>query len=165
LDYEQFPFKCKLCHEYGHFARNCKKVEATPPSNGREEKWQVVSRKMGINGNRAQSATDTSNGGSITSVIEMKSPTKWNANPYQKATISSSKQFEYLSQLEEIAEEGIHIIPGARTTPTEQPLVQISSQSNPKLSVVPLQHKGNTVIIFESSMETSIDPIEPRPKD
>jgi hypothetical protein len=22
LDYEKIPFKCKMCHEYGHFARN-----------------------------------------------------------------------------------------------------------------------------------------------
>ena len=25
IDYEQFPFKCKFCHGYGHFARSCKK--------------------------------------------------------------------------------------------------------------------------------------------
>ena len=24
LDYEQIPFKCKLIHEYRHFAKNCK---------------------------------------------------------------------------------------------------------------------------------------------
>lgn len=25
LDYEQIPFKCKVCHKYGHFANRCKK--------------------------------------------------------------------------------------------------------------------------------------------
>ena len=25
LNYEQIPFKCRFCHGYGHFARNCKK--------------------------------------------------------------------------------------------------------------------------------------------
>jgi hypothetical protein len=25
LDYEQFPFKYKVCHEYGHFAKECMK--------------------------------------------------------------------------------------------------------------------------------------------
>ena len=25
LDYEQILFKCRFCHEYGYFARNCKK--------------------------------------------------------------------------------------------------------------------------------------------
>ena len=23
LDYEHIPFKCKVCHEYGHFANRC----------------------------------------------------------------------------------------------------------------------------------------------
>ena len=26
LDYEQIPFKCKLCHEYGHFSNRCSKL-------------------------------------------------------------------------------------------------------------------------------------------
>ena len=25
LDYDQIPFKCRFCHGYAHFARNCKK--------------------------------------------------------------------------------------------------------------------------------------------
>ena len=25
MDYEQIPFKCKYCHEYGHFAKSCPK--------------------------------------------------------------------------------------------------------------------------------------------
>lgn len=33
LDYEQLPFKCRKCHVYGHFARDCS-------SNGVEEKWK-----------------------------------------------------------------------------------------------------------------------------
>jgi len=25
LEYEQIPFKCKVCHEYGHFTNKCSK--------------------------------------------------------------------------------------------------------------------------------------------
>jgi hypothetical protein len=42
LDYEHLPFKCRGCHEYGHFARNC-------PKNSEEDKekkegWKKVKR-------------------------------------------------------------------------------------------------------------------------
>jgi len=29
LDYEQLSFKCRSCHEYGHFARNFPKIQPT----------------------------------------------------------------------------------------------------------------------------------------
>ena len=31
IDYEQLPFKCKKCHEYGHFARICSQMEVQEP--------------------------------------------------------------------------------------------------------------------------------------
>jgi hypothetical protein len=39
LDYEQLPFKCRGCHEYGHLQRNCPK---NPPSTEKEghEGWK-----------------------------------------------------------------------------------------------------------------------------
>jgi hypothetical protein len=40
LDYEQLPFKCRLCHEHGHFQRNCPKAQ--PEEEG--EGWQRVKR-------------------------------------------------------------------------------------------------------------------------
>lgn len=27
LDYEQVPFKCNFCHEYGHFIKSCPKLK------------------------------------------------------------------------------------------------------------------------------------------
>jgi hypothetical protein len=36
LDYEQLPFKCKMCHEYGHFARSFPKNKH-PQENVEEE--------------------------------------------------------------------------------------------------------------------------------
>jgi hypothetical protein len=38
LDYEQLPFKCRGCHEYGHFQRNCPKNPSKEKENG--EGWQ-----------------------------------------------------------------------------------------------------------------------------
>jgi hypothetical protein len=35
LDYEQLSFKCRGCHEYGHFARNCPKTNEE--DKGKEE--------------------------------------------------------------------------------------------------------------------------------
>ena len=34
LDYEQLPFKCRLCHEHGHFQRNCPKMQASEEGEG-----------------------------------------------------------------------------------------------------------------------------------
>ena len=38
LDYEQLLFKCRGCHEYGHFQSNCPKN--SPTEKAREEGWQ-----------------------------------------------------------------------------------------------------------------------------
>jgi hypothetical protein len=38
LDYEQLPFKCRSCHEYGHFQRNCPKAQSADKTDG--EGWQ-----------------------------------------------------------------------------------------------------------------------------
>jgi hypothetical protein len=42
LDYEQLPFKCRKCHVYGHFARNC--PTNAEPEKGKEEGWNQVKR-------------------------------------------------------------------------------------------------------------------------
>jgi hypothetical protein len=44
VDYEQLPFKCKICHEYGHFAKHCpKSPPETPPEES--DQWQQPKRK------------------------------------------------------------------------------------------------------------------------
>jgi hypothetical protein len=40
LDYEQLPFKCRGCHEYGHFQRNCPKAPPITTEKEGEEGWQ-----------------------------------------------------------------------------------------------------------------------------
>ena len=46
LDYEQLPFKCRLCHEYGHFARNCKKKSDEVVEKAIPNQW-IQSQKAG----------------------------------------------------------------------------------------------------------------------
>jgi hypothetical protein len=45
VDYEQLPFKCKSCHEYGHFAKNCPKSKVDQPEEKEQEQWQQAKRK------------------------------------------------------------------------------------------------------------------------
>ena len=42
LDYEQLPFKCQFYHEYGHFARNCKKKIDSDPVLDKPNQWKQV---------------------------------------------------------------------------------------------------------------------------
>lgn len=44
LDYEQIPFKCKVCHEYGHFANRCPKI-INVGSEEEERQWETVKKK------------------------------------------------------------------------------------------------------------------------
>lgn len=48
LDYEQLPFKCKVCHEYGHFANRCSKQKVNEVEHNEEiagGSWEQVKRK------------------------------------------------------------------------------------------------------------------------
>lgn len=44
LDYEQLPFKCRYCHEYGHFARYCKKKNEESTEREKGEQWKQVNK-------------------------------------------------------------------------------------------------------------------------
>ena len=48
LDYEQIPFKCKVCHEYGHFDNRCSKLkenEMNENAETNEDTWEQVKKK------------------------------------------------------------------------------------------------------------------------
>jgi len=44
LDYEQIPFKCLRCHDYGHFAKSCPKA-SEEPGPAKEDDFQPVSNR------------------------------------------------------------------------------------------------------------------------
>jgi hypothetical protein len=44
LDYEQIPFKCLRCHDYGHFAKSCPKASGEP-GPAKEDDFQPVSSR------------------------------------------------------------------------------------------------------------------------
>jgi len=48
LDYEQLPFKCKVCHEYRHFANRCSKSKSNESIENEESpdgQWEQVKKK------------------------------------------------------------------------------------------------------------------------
>lgn len=49
LDYEQIPFKYKVCHEYSHFANRCPKKQENENLEESEPKWEQVKRKKSSN--------------------------------------------------------------------------------------------------------------------
>ena len=55
VDYEQIPFKCKYCHEYGYFAKSCPKKFDKPNFEGpQEEGWNVENEKRSAKTTSAQ---------------------------------------------------------------------------------------------------------------
>lgn len=59
LDYEQIPFKCKVCHEYGNFANHCTKL-SNVDNNSQEEQWEVVKKKKSTPGLKLPNETGPS---------------------------------------------------------------------------------------------------------
>jgi hypothetical protein len=50
LDYEQIPFKCRGCHEYGHFQRNYPNNPSTEKAGeeGWQQPWKGRSKSNGL---------------------------------------------------------------------------------------------------------------------
>lgn len=57
LDYEQIPFKCKVCHEYGHFANRCTKL-VDAESGDQEGQCEPVKKKKSAPASRAPLESD-----------------------------------------------------------------------------------------------------------
>jgi hypothetical protein len=44
LDYEKLSFKCRSCHEYGHFQNHCPKTQVLQQEKDSGEGWQQAKR-------------------------------------------------------------------------------------------------------------------------
>jgi hypothetical protein len=54
VDYEQLSFKCKACHEYGHFAKNFLQNKSDQPEERVQEQWKQPKRKKVVGKEVAQ---------------------------------------------------------------------------------------------------------------
>lgn len=46
LNCEQLPFKCRVCHEYGHFHRNRPKNQEAQLEKEKDEGWQAAKKDI-----------------------------------------------------------------------------------------------------------------------
>ena len=61
LDYEQLPFKCRFCHEYGNFARYCKKKNEETSEKENGEQWKQVKKSANNGQNSKNKGKETGN--------------------------------------------------------------------------------------------------------
>ena len=70
LDYEQLPFKCRGCHEYGHFIHNYPRNPKI--QQDKEEGWHMVKRTK--TKNKAGEAQNKGEGNKEPRVISLEGP-------------------------------------------------------------------------------------------
>ena len=113
VDYEQIPFKCKYCHEYGHFAKSCPKkpekpISDSPPSEG----WNVASGKRAAKPSKQQIPTSKSPPENRFEVLETETQEAENQeeNPEMEHQLNSEPQVIVpTNQEQEGREEGSEV--------------------------------------------------------
>ena len=79
VDYEQIPFKCKYCHEYGHFAKSYPKNPKKPISDSSpSEGWNVASGKRAVKPSKQQISTTKSPPGNRFEALEVETQEEGN---------------------------------------------------------------------------------------
>ena len=92
LDYEQIPFKCRFCHDYDHFAKNCKK--GTKDDLEKEKPQWTQIQKMGQSN---QTKRKIGNEGKVKNGIHAEGK-----NVQVAETIMTSNKFVVLSTSEDL---------------------------------------------------------------
>jgi len=87
IDYEQIPFKCKACHEFGHFTKNYPKQTHENPENKAPDQWhptkrKKVTNKLGAQQQERENNTKPSSPSKGKSPIQINNEEERNKNKY-----------------------------------------------------------------------------------
>jgi len=88
LDYEKIPFKCKVCHDYGHFPNRCSKLkdaEIVENVETQENNWEQVKRKKTSNKQNTQNPPQENENTATSSLplIIPAPPVEPSSNPFE----------------------------------------------------------------------------------
>jgi len=125
LDYEQIPFKCKICHEYGHFANRCTKL-IDVENTSQEEQWEKKKKSKAAPNPKPNPEVGPSSRPPPSPPSSSSLPSlKPNRQPDPQPFSPSSNPFHILSTPEDIP------TPAIQSDPSESPLPLINSSSFP----------------------------------
>lgn len=123
VDYEQLPFKCRHCHEHGHFQRNCPKLKEPKIEKSPEEGWQQAkkqkenSRRRGPKGNtQAPRPKDPASTAPETSKVQESIPKSRSGNSFT----ALEEQEPHVKPIEEGEDFHRHPLPRLEDPKTEQ---------------------------------------------
>ena len=95
LDYETLPFRCYLCHEYGHLLRTCPKAKSVE-----QQSLPPSSNILGANKGKKPIASE---GKDAEGFVQVKS---WNWNRGQKCTLMEWQEEDSFNRFEILDEWG-----------------------------------------------------------
>lgn len=142
VDYEQLPFKCRHCHEHGHFQRNCPKIQEPETEKSPEEGWQqskkqkANSRRRGTKGiSQAPIAKDPTSTAPETSKNQEGSPSSRQGNSFAALEEQEPKDKEI--------EEG-EVPPSVPSSPARRLEDKTAENPNLEIEVVNLSKEDGT---------------------
>lgn len=117
LDYEQIPFKCKVCHKYGHFANRCTKLVDVEKTS-QDEHWETIKKKKAAPTPKSNPEAGSVHNPPIPSSSSLSNPSlPLLDQPLPQPPPSSSNSFHILTPLED--------------NPSPPPMAQIDAPESP----------------------------------
>ena len=122
VDYEKIPFKCRLCHGYGHFPRNCKKKSEDEKVIEKEDQWLQVQKAGNQNqgsrrkGKENKSTASDSADGKPHPAPQVVIPPNPSSNQFDALNSVSLEEGE----MQQLDGDELEVIPVAQTVPHEQ---------------------------------------------